>query len=139
MNTSSGINPIEPAQLSYATLLVWLVRSGLVSMSVLFVVYAAGWVPAAIPIGEVSTYWAMDASTYAVTAGVPTGWQWIRFLDDGGVLAFLGAILFPVSATIAALAAAAFFARHRVGVYALIALAEAVVLVIAATGVLTGS
>ena len=138
MDSSSRINQIEPAQLSYATLLVWLVRAGLIAMSGFFLVYATGWVPAAIPIGEVPAYWAMNASTYAATAGVPIGWQWIHYLGDGGVLAFVGAILFPVSATIAALAAAALFARHRVAVYSLIALAEAVVLVIAATGVVTG-
>jgi hypothetical protein len=107
-------------------------------MSVLFLLYATGWVPAAVPIGEVPAYWSTDASTYAHTIGVPTGWQWVHFLSDGGVLAFAGAILFPLAATIAALAAAVFFARDRVTIYALIALAEVVVLVVAATGVLSG-
>ena len=138
MDSRFWINQIEPAQLSYATLLVWLVRVGLVAMFVLFLPYAIGWVPAAIPIGDVPIYWSMDASTYARTVGVSTGWQWIHFLNDSGVLAFVGTILFPMAATIAALAAAAFFARERVAVYSLIALAEGVVLVVAATGVLAG-
>ncbi len=138
MDSRSLTNQIELAQLSYATLLVWLVRVGLVVMSVFFLLYATGWVPAAIPIGEVPAYWAMDASSYARTVGVPTGWHWIHFLDDGSVLAFLGTILFPIASTIAAFAAAALFARNRVTVYSLIALAETVVLVIAATGIIAG-
>ena len=138
MDSRSQTNQIEPAQLSYAILLVWLVRANLVAMSVFFLLYATGWVPAAIPIGEVPMYWTMSASTYATTVGVPTGWQWIYSLGDSGVLAFVGTVLFPVTTTIAALAAAALFARDRVTVYSLIALAEAVVLVIAATGVIAG-
>ena len=138
MDSRSRANQIESSQLSYATLLVQLVRVNLVAMSVLFLLYATGWVPAAIPIGEVPMYWTLSASTYATTVGVATGWQWIYSLGDSGVLAFVGTVLFPVTTTIAALAAAALFARDRVTVYSLIALAEAVVLVIAATGVIAG-
>ncbi|MEE8441670.1 MAG: hypothetical protein V3S41_08120 [Spirochaetia bacterium] len=139
MKSSSQVNHIEPAQLSYATLLVWLVRYGLMVMFVFFLPYATGWVPAAIPIGEVPSYWTVDASTYAQAVGMAAGWQWVRFLGDSGVLAFVGTILFPMAATIAALAAAAFFARDRVAVYSFIALAETAVLVVAATGILTGA
>lgn len=139
MDPKSLTNQIEPAQLSYATLLVWLVRANLVAMSVFFLLYATGWVPAAIPIAEVPMYWTMSASTYASTVGVSTGWAWIHSLGDSGVLAFVGTVLFPVTTTIAALAAAVLFARDRVAVYSLIALAETVVLVIAATGIIAGA
>ena len=138
MNSGSGTNQIEQAQVSYATLLVWLVRVGLVGMAGLFLPYATGLVAAAVPIAEVPMYWSMDATSYGQAMGVSTGWGWVGSLADSGVLAFAGIILFPASATLAALAAAAFFVRQRIAVYPLIALAEAVVLVIAATGILAG-
>ena len=50
MDSRSRTNQIDPAQLSYATLLVWLVRANLAVMSVFFLLYATGWIPAAIPI-----------------------------------------------------------------------------------------
>jgi hypothetical protein len=136
MTTGSGANKIEAAQLSYATLLVWLVRIGIVGMAALFLPYATGWVSAAIPIGQVPMYWTMDAAHYGRAVGVDAGWGWLGSLADSGVLAFAGTILFPISATVAALAAAAIFLRHRLPVYSGIALAEAAVLVIAATGIL---
>jgi hypothetical protein len=136
MKTRSDTILIEPAQALYATLLVWLVRIGLLGMAGLFVPYATGWIQAAIPISRVPEFWSMDATAYAQEMGVSTGWGWVSSLGDSGVLAFAGTIFFPVAATIAALAAAAFFARHRVLTYSWIALAEGVVLVIASTGIL---
>lgn len=130
---------IDTSQRSYATLLTWLVRVGLVVMGTGFVVYAAGWVAASVPIGSVPDFWGLDAHTYAEATGFPTGWRWVENLGDGAVLAFAGTLIFPLSATLAALGAAAFFARDHVWEYAAIALSEAALLCIAASGILTGS
>lgn len=136
MHQSTGI---ETSQRSYATLLVWLVRVGLIVMGAGFLVYAAGWATAALPISSVPDFWNLDARTYAEATGFPTGWRWVEDLGDGAVLAFAGTLVFPLAATLAALGAAGFFARDRVRAYAGIAVSEAVLLCIAASGLLTGS
>lgn len=101
----------------------------------LFALYAFNALPASLPIREVPEYWHLDSSSYTSITGTETGWRWIRNISDAGLLAFAGLVYFPISAIVAVLAAAAFYARNRVAAYAFIALLEGAVLILAATGV----
>jgi hypothetical protein len=133
-----GSHQIERAQEAYAEILSWLVRVGLLVMGVTFVLYAAEAIPAAVPISEVPASWGLDAHSYAELRGIEPGWSWVRNLADSGIIAFAGVVYFPVAAGIAVLGAAVLFARDRTYPYVVIALLEALVLALAATGWLAG-
>ena len=135
-NAERGAPEVERTQQDYARMLVWFVRVALVTLFVGFVLYAAGVVPSRVEIAEVPEHWHLSASEYARETGGRQGWSWITELDEGRTLAFAALVFFPAGTIVLVLAAVVLYLRARVPVYALITFLEAVVLVIAASGLL---
>ena len=65
-------------------------KIGLAVLVIAFFIYVLGWLPVRVPMEELPRWWAMPASDYLRATGMPGGWGWIAFLDQGDVLPLLG-------------------------------------------------
>ncbi len=131
------ISNIEPAQLSFASMLVWLVRIGLGILFVTFIVYASGLVPSVVTIADVPDYWHLSAEEYAERTNLEIGWAWVGDFEQGRTLVFAGLVFFPAGTMVLIGITVALYLRQKVPAYALIAFLELIVLIVAATGLLS--
>jgi len=109
----------------------------LVSVVVLiagFLAYVLGVVPPRVPIAELPRYWGLDAPGWLRAVGAEPGWGWLRLVAYGDFLSIVGiAMLGGVSLACYA-AVLPVFLRKGDTAYAVIALLELAVLLLAASG-----
>lgn len=126
---------IEPVQLTFASILVWLVRIGLGLLFVTFVVYASGLVSSVVAIADVPDHWHLSADEYAELTDLEIGWAWLGTFDQGRTLVFAALVFFPTGTMVLIGITVVLYLRQKVPAYALIAFLELVVLIVAATGI----
>lgn len=123
-------------QLAYARLLDLGMKVGLASLVVTFLVYLSGVLTPHIPVQDLPKYWGMPVNDYLAATGIQPGWAWIRLLDQGDFLNFLG-IAFLAGVTIVCyLRIIPIFLKKKDLVYACLAVVEVLVLTLAASGLL---
>jgi hypothetical protein len=131
-------NEIDRVQLQYASLLSWLVRVGLALMFLAFAAYAIGIVPSRLDLRDVPDRWTLSSDEYIAQAGIESGWGWTGTIDDGRTLAFASLVVFPAGTMILIAIAVLLYLKDRSWIYAIIAGLETLVLVVAATGIISG-
>ena len=131
-------------QLLYATILEKGMLIGLVLMFITFALYIFRIMPAAIPLTEISSYWSQPVHDYLEAINhnflhldhLPTGWSWIKLIGKGDFINFVPvAILSGVTIFCYAAIVPGLFRRGDKA-YAIMAIAEAVILALAASGLL---
>jgi hypothetical protein len=125
-------------QRTYADILKWFVLLGLALLFITFLFFASGIMPERVPAHEVSRLWHLSAAEFQDRTNFPRGWDWVGELRYGDVLTF-GALAFLASGTIVCFGfATVLFVRRRDWPYAAMVALQIVVLVLAASGVLSG-
>lgn len=131
-------NYASEEQLRYAGVLAIGMRCGLALLVAGVVAYFASWIPAHVPHEQMPGLWHLSAAEYLRATGLPQGWGWVQMLDGGDMLPLLGiAILSGISCVCVAVLLPIYL-RKRDLVYFTIAALEIAVLLLAASGVLTG-
>lgn len=129
------LRPAEE-QLAYAHVLDRGVKIGFLLLLATFAPYALGLLTPQVPVEDLPRYWSLSVHDYLAATGMQAGWGWLRMLEKGDVLNFLGiAFLSGVSIVCYAVVAPRFF-RKRDRIFGWLAVAEVLVLVLAASGVL---
>jgi hypothetical protein len=133
-------------QVLYADILEKGMFAGLALMVVTFALYVLGVMPSIVPVDEISIYWSQPVHDYLVAINtnflhwetLPVGWSWMKLLGYGDFLNFLPvAILSGITIVCYLVITPGLFARKDKAM-AIMALAEAVILTLAASGVLSG-
>ncbi len=125
------------AQLVLARLYGGVAVIGLSLIAVMFALYVSGLAETRVPAAEVASYWHLDAETYAEETGTPVGWEFLRNLAFGESLSF-GSLIFMALAVIICLAVMVVtFMKSRNLAFAAVVLLQIVVLVVAATGLIS--
>ena len=133
-------------QVLYADILEKGMYAGLAIMIIAFALYVLGVLPPVVPLNEISAYWSTPVHDYLVAINtnflhwdhLPTGWSWMNLLGYGDFLNFLPvAILSGVTILCYIVITPGLFARKDKAM-AIMAMAEAVILTLAASGVLSG-
>ena len=133
-------------QLLYANILEKGMYFGLVSMILSFVLYVSGVMPAVVPLSEIANYWNMPVGEYLTAINenflhlehAPTGWAWLSLLGKGDFLNFLPiAILSGITILCYAAIVPGLFKRNDKAM-GMMALATAIVLFLAASGIVGG-
>jgi hypothetical protein len=133
-------------QLLYANILEKGMYLGLVSMIITFALYVSGIMPSVVPLSEVANYWNMPVGEYLTAINqnflqrehAPTGWAWLSLLGKGDFLNFLPvAILSGITIICYAAIVPGLFKRGDKAM-GLMALATAIVLALAASGLVGG-
>ncbi|MEJ5228346.1 hypothetical protein [Thermodesulfovibrio sp.] len=127
---------IKEEQIAYAKWLDWGMKIGLLLLIITFIIYITGILSPQIPISDLPKYWKLKAHEYLSSAGIQAGWAWVSMVTKGDFLnfvpvAFLGAVTILCYIRILPI----FFKKRDIA-YFIFALAECLILILAASGLL---
>ena len=128
----------SPEQNAYADLLFYGCWIGLAVMFLTYMSYVTGLVSPHVPLAEMPEYWGKPVAHYLEVARVPTGWGWTSLLSQGDFLNFLGIVLLAGLSIICYLRVIPSLYRKKDTIMAVIATAEVLVLLFAASGIVGG-
>jgi hypothetical protein len=126
----------QPEQLLYARILEIGMYIGLFLLFVTFALYVLRLVPAYVDHSELPRLWQLNVHDYLQTANIETGWGWLKMLRYSDFLNFLGIAILGGTTIICYLAIIPTLLKKGDKVYAFLALLEALVLILAASGIL---
>jgi hypothetical protein len=127
-----------PEQHRYAALLDWSSRLGLAVLVLGFAAYATGWLPAQVPVERLPELWSLPVGRFLAETGSPTGWGWVVLLHRADMLGLLGIAILAGGSIACLLALVPLYAARGDRAYVWICLVEVAVVVLAASGWLTG-
>jgi hypothetical protein len=111
-------------------------KAGFAVSMIGMLVYLSGVVAPFIPMAELTARWRLPVGRFLALTGAPTGWGWVHLLGYGDYLNFAGIALFASLTTVCYLRILPVLLAHRDRLYALIAAAQILVLLAAASGLL---
>ena len=128
---------VTEEQKMYAAILEKGMYVGLLTLLVTFLIYTTGILDPYIPLNRLADYWHMSASQYLHTADIPDGWGWAKMVGYGDFLNFIGIAILAGVTIISYMAIIPTLFRNKDTVYAIIACLEVLVLVAAASGLIS--
>jgi hypothetical protein len=123
-------------QILYASILEKGMYVGLLILFVTFALYAFSIMKPFIPLEDVSRYWGMNVHDYLEHLHIKTGWSWLGMLNYGDFINFIGVAVLAGVTIMCYLAIVPILLKNNDKVYAVLALLEALVLSLAASGIL---
>jgi hypothetical protein len=99
-------------------------------------VYVSGALAPFVPLAELPRLWGQPVARYLELTGAPSGWGWLGLIDRGDYLNLVGIAAFASVSILCYLRALPVLIAHRDWLYVLIAAAQIVVLLAAASGLL---
>jgi len=134
---SHGAAGQAPAQLRYALLLEWGTRVGMTVLVASFAAYLTGLMPAHVPLEQLPQLWSLPVGQYLGHTQSPTGWGWAALLHRSDALGLAGIAILAACSVLALLALVPMYAARRDKAFVALCLAQAFVVLLAASGVLT--
>ncbi len=123
-------------QLEYAKLLNIGMKLGLLMLLISFTIYVLGIFTPHVPVGDLPKYWSMPVKDYLKATDIHTGWSWVHLLGKGDFLNFVGIAFLSGVTILCYIRIIPILFRKKDTVYAVLAIIEVLVLVLAASGVL---
>lgn len=122
----------------YALLLGWGTRVGLVLLVLSFAAYVTGLLTPHVPLERLPSLWNLPVDTYHEVTRTPEVFDWMALLRHGDRINMIGIAVLAGCSLPPLLALIPLFLKQRNGIiYAVICALEAVVLLLAASGVLS--
>lgn len=121
----------------YATLLDWGTRLGLLLLLITFASYLLGGLPPHVPLEHLPGAWHLPVEQYLKHTATPTGWGWLAHAGKGDISNLIGIAVLAGSSLPPLLGLIPLYRKRRDYAYASICAAIVLVLVLAASGVLT--
>jgi hypothetical protein len=125
-------------QLRYAVLLDWGTRIGLLVLVASFVAYVSGLLQSQVPLQRLPELWALPVASYLEQTQMPTGWGWLALVLKGDVVGLVGIAILAGCSVLCLLALVPLYARRGDKAYVWLCLAEVAVVVLAASGLISG-
>jgi hypothetical protein len=127
-----------PEQLRYARLLDWGTRIGLVVLVLSFASYVLGLASPHVPVDRLPELWVHPVGRYLELTQSPNGWGWLALIHRGDIAGLAGIAILAGCSLVCLLALVPLYLRRGDKAFAALCLAEVAVVVLAASGVLTG-
>jgi len=124
----------SPAQITYANMLFYGSWSGLAIMAVTYLLYVTGILTPHVPLKEIPLLWSQPVNTYLELGHVPHGWGWVVLIGSGDFLNFVGIVLLAAMTLVCYIPLIPAMLKRGEKGFALMALAEILVLALAASG-----
>jgi VIT1/CCC1 family predicted Fe2+/Mn2+ transporter len=124
--------------LRYAHLLDWGARVGLLALVLSFAAYVFGVLTPHVPLEQLPSVWGLPVSTYLHRTATPTGWGWLALAHKGDLSNLIGISLLAGCSLPPLLGLVSLYLQRRDYLYAGICIVVIAVLVLAASGILTG-
>ncbi len=122
----------------YAVLLDWGTRVGLVVLVLGFAAYVLGVVAPHVSLEQLPQLWNQPVAIYLQKTGTPTGWGWLVHAGKGDIFNLFGIAILAGCSVPPLLGLIPLYLKRRDYAYAGICAAIVLVLVLAASGVLSG-
>ncbi len=122
----------------YAMLLDWSTRLGLLALLLAFAAYIFGLLPPHVPLDQLPGLWSMPVNTYLERSATPTGWGWLALAYQGDLANLVGIALLAGSSIVPLIGLLLLYVKRHDFVYAAICAVILMVLLLAASGLLTG-
>jgi hypothetical protein len=134
----------QAEQILYAKVLAIGMYIGLLTLFVTFGLYVSGILAPAVPLDQVPDYWNLGVHEYLEEVNhdhlhmehPPTGWAWTAMLAKGDFLNFIGIAILAGVTIVCYLAIVPTLRRKKDTAYLTMAVVEALVLALAASGIL---
>jgi hypothetical protein len=131
-------------QLLYARILEKGMFFGLILMFITFSLYIFGIMPSVVPLEKISDYWNQPVHLYLEVIKTdflnwehhPTGWTWLKLIGKGDFLNFIPVAILSGVTIVCYLSIVPGLFKRGDKAYAIMALAEAAILALAASGLL---
>jgi hypothetical protein len=127
-----------PEQQRYARVLEWASRAGLLVLVLSFAAYVGGLMESHVPPHELPELWVHPVDRFIELTDSPRGWGWIRLIHQGDIAGLLGIAILAGGSVLCLLSLVPLYAARRDRAFAAISVAGAAVIVLAASGWLTG-
>ncbi|MCU0920567.1 MAG: hypothetical protein MUF08_12210 [Burkholderiaceae bacterium] len=139
MNTANPTTAAQPLeQMLYASLLTWGTRLGLFVLVTSFAAYVLGLADAQVPVSRLPELWHHPVARYLELTQSPTGWGWLALVHKGDVAGLAGIAILAGCSLVCLLALVPLYLRRGDKAYAALCLAEVAVVVLAASGWISG-
>jgi hypothetical protein len=138
MNTPTNAQQQLDEAFRYAFLLDWGTRIGLVGLVLSFAAYLFGLLTPHVPLDQLPSVWNLPVNTFLERTGTPTGWGWLNLAHKGDMSNLIGIALLAGCSLPPLLGLIPLYLKRRDTVYAVICALIATVLVLAASGLLSG-
>ena len=125
-------------QITYANMLFYGCWGGLALMALTYLLYVFGIITPHIPLNQIPLMWSEPVGTYLELGKVPTGWGWSVLILKGDFLNFLGIVLLAGMTIVCYIPLIPVFMKRKEFVFAALAMAEILVLMFAASGIVGG-
>jgi len=126
----------SPEQKRYGAVLDVAMKIGLLTLVVAFVLYLIGIPKPHVPVDEVSANWSLKVGDYLEKAQIEKGWSWMKNLGQSDFLTFAPIAFLASITVICYLTILPIFFKRKDFIYGGLVIAEVLVLVLAASGVL---
>jgi hypothetical protein len=113
------------------------VKAGLVLLVLSFATYLTGILPPHVAFDQLPMYWGLPVSEFVKATNTPTGWGWLRLIAKGDIVNLIVIAYMAGLSAICCLAVLPIFARRGEKVQLVFAVLQIVVLVLAASDILT--
>ena len=127
-----------PEQQRYARVLEWAARAGLLVLVLSFAAYLTGLMEAHVPPQKLPELWVHPVDRFIELTGSPRGWGWIRLIHLGDIAGLLGIAILAGGSVLCLLSLVPLYAARRDRAFAAISLAGALVILLAASGWVSG-
>jgi len=138
MNPSAQAVVQPNEQLLYARLLDWSTRLGLLVLVLSFAAYAFGLVIPHVPLERLPQLWSHPVAQYLQETQLPVGWGWLALVHRGDVAGLVGIVILAGCSLACLLALVPLYLRRGDKAFAALCLAEVAVVLLAASGWLSG-
>lgn len=132
----------DPDQLTealrYAHLLDMGTRLGVFALVASFAAYVLGLLQPHVPLEQLPSVWSLPVADYLRQTGTPTGWGWLALAHKGDLSGLLGISVLSGCSLPPLLGLIPLYVQRRDYIYAGICSLIVLVLVLAASGILTG-
>lgn len=122
----------------YALLLHWGARIGEMALILSFAAYLFGVLKPHVPLEQLSSVWNLPLAAYLQRTGTPTGWGWLALVHEGDLSNLIGVSMLAGCSLPPLLGLIPLYLKRRDYTYAGICALVVIVLILAASGLLTG-
>jgi hypothetical protein len=138
MNEPSAPVVQPPEQLLYARLLDRGTQLGLLVLVASFAAYALGLLSPHVPLDRLPQLWSHPVAQYLQETASPTGWGWLALVHRGDIAGLVGIVILCGCSLVCLLALVPLYLRRGDRAFVALCLAEVAVVVLAASGWLSG-
>ena len=129
---------VTEEQIAYAKILDVGMKLGLLLLVISFALYVFGVLTPHIPLEDLPKCWKLPVKEYLHQTNIHHGWSWLHMLNKGDFLNFVGIAFLSGVSILCYLSIIPTLFRKKDTIYAFLAIAEVLVLTLAASGILKG-